>query len=117
MRDVDDRPRRLLIKTVSDDSKNVQLIVGDSGIDPASNAAERLFESFYTTKNDGMANTKVSIHTFVSYCVCRHPSSNDIFSDMPEQTDHCVDVVVGNFDLGNTLLPNDELCAAFGSSR
>lgn len=54
MRDVHDRPRQLLIKTDSDDGKNVQLTVRDSGIGFTPNAANRLFESFYTTKSDGM---------------------------------------------------------------
>jgi signal transduction histidine kinase len=54
MRDVDDRPRELLIKTESDDNKNVQLTVRDTGIGFAPDAANRLFDSFYTTKDDGM---------------------------------------------------------------
>jgi len=54
MRDVEDRPRELLIKTEIDDSKNVQLTVQDTGIGFAPETAERLFESFYTTKDDGM---------------------------------------------------------------
>lgn len=54
MRDVDDRPRQLLIKTESDNSKNVQLTVRDTGVGLASDAADRLFESFYTTKDNGM---------------------------------------------------------------
>ncbi len=54
MRDIDDRPRQLVIKTESDDSKNVQLTVRDTGAGFAPNAANRLFESFYTTKADGM---------------------------------------------------------------
>jgi signal transduction histidine kinase len=54
MRDVDDRPRQLLIKTECDDMKNVRVTVQDSGVGFAPNAADRLFESFYTTKEEGM---------------------------------------------------------------
>jgi PAS domain S-box-containing protein len=54
MRDVDDRPRQLLIKTESDGSTNVRLTVKDTGIGFAANAAGRLFDSFYSTKTDGM---------------------------------------------------------------
>jgi len=54
MRHVDDRPRELLIKTESDDSNNVQLTVRDTGVGFAPDAADRLFDSFYTTKDDGM---------------------------------------------------------------
>ncbi len=54
MRDVDNRPRELLIKTESDDGKNVKLTVRDTGAGFAPDAADRLFDSFYTTKDDGM---------------------------------------------------------------
>ncbi|MFY9856334.1 MAG: sensor histidine kinase, partial [Terracidiphilus sp.] len=54
MRDVDNRPKQLLIKTEIDGRKNVQFTVRDSGIGFAPGAVDRLFESFYTTKNDGM---------------------------------------------------------------
>ena len=54
MRDVDHRPRQLLIKTECGDGNNVQLTVQDTGVGFASDAADRLFESFYTTKDDGM---------------------------------------------------------------
>ncbi len=54
MRNVDDRPRQLLIKTESDVNRNVLLTVRDSGIGFAPDATDRLFHSFYTTKDDGM---------------------------------------------------------------
>jgi signal transduction histidine kinase len=53
MRAVEDRPRRLLIRTQQLDD-NVCVAVQDSGMgfDPA--MSNRLFESFYTTKSEGM---------------------------------------------------------------
>jgi PAS domain S-box-containing protein len=53
MRDIADRPRRLLIRT-EQAGENVCVTVQDSGVgfNPAS--ADRLFESFYTTKPEGM---------------------------------------------------------------
>jgi len=53
MSGIEDRPRRLLIRTEQVD-EGVCLRVQDSGIgfDPA--IADRLFESFYTTRTDGM---------------------------------------------------------------
>jgi len=54
MREVVDRPRQLLIRTECGDGKTVQLTVSDTGIGFAHDAADRLFESFYTTKDDGM---------------------------------------------------------------
>jgi PAS domain S-box-containing protein len=50
---VDDRPRHLLIRTESDDGKNVQVTVQDTGSGIAPEAAHRLFDAFYTTKEDG----------------------------------------------------------------
>jgi signal transduction histidine kinase len=53
MSTVDDRPRELLVSTVpTDDAVHLKVRDAGIGIDPA--AAERLFESFYTTKQDGM---------------------------------------------------------------
>ncbi|TIM05607.1 MAG: PAS domain S-box protein [Mesorhizobium sp.] len=54
MSGVDDRPRRLLMKTEADEDNHVRLTVQDAGVGLTSEAAERLFEAFYTTKNDGM---------------------------------------------------------------
>jgi len=53
MNDVVDTPRCLLIGTETDGS-NVRVRVQDSGIGFSSEASGRLFESFYTTKKDGM---------------------------------------------------------------
>jgi PAS domain S-box-containing protein len=54
MSDVDDRPRQLLIRTERDEDDRVRLTVQDAGVGFDPRAADRLFESFYTTKNDGM---------------------------------------------------------------
>jgi C4-dicarboxylate-specific signal transduction histidine kinase len=54
MRGVDDRPRQLLIGTNLDEDGNVRLTVQDAGVGFESKDIERLFESFYTTKTDGM---------------------------------------------------------------
>ena len=54
MQNVHDRPRELLIKTEKDDGKCVQLTVRDTGTGFPPHATGRLFESFYTTKDNGM---------------------------------------------------------------
>ncbi|MGC1450717.1 MAG: PAS domain S-box protein [Candidatus Sulfotelmatobacter sp.] len=54
MNAVDDRPRQLLIRTEGNEDDHVRLMVRDAGVGFASQAADRLFDSFYTTKNDGM---------------------------------------------------------------
>ncbi len=54
MSGVDDRPRQLLIRTERDAGDHVRLTVKDAGVGFAPQAADSLFESFYTTKNDGM---------------------------------------------------------------
>ena len=51
---VDDRPRQLLVRTEGDDDGHVRLTVQDAGVGFPPEVAERLFESFHTTKNDGM---------------------------------------------------------------
>lgn len=50
---IEDRPRRLRISTEYQGG-DVRLTVQDSGIGIAAEDADRLFESFYTTKPDGM---------------------------------------------------------------
>ena len=54
MSTVEDRPRELLIKTEREEGDRVCLRVKDTGIGFEPKAAERLFEAFYTTKDDGM---------------------------------------------------------------
>jgi PAS domain S-box-containing protein len=54
MSTVDDRPRELLIKTEREDENRVRLSVKDSGVGFTPQSADRLFEAFYTTKNNGM---------------------------------------------------------------
>jgi len=54
MVDVHDRPRELLIKTEPEDSSCVRFTVRDAGIGLAPDAADSLFDAFYTTKIGGM---------------------------------------------------------------
>ncbi|HLN97627.1 MAG TPA: ATP-binding protein [Pyrinomonadaceae bacterium] len=54
MRDIEDRPRQLTITTERDESDLVQLTVQDSGTGFEPESMNNLFESFYTTKSDGM---------------------------------------------------------------
>ena len=51
---IDDRPRRLVIRTERDEGDGVRLSVQDAGVGFGAEGAERLFEAFYTTKSDGM---------------------------------------------------------------
>ena len=54
MSTIDDRPRDLLIRTEPEDNDRVRLSVSDVGIGFEPQAADKLFEAFYTTKNEGM---------------------------------------------------------------
>ena len=54
MSTVEDRPRQLVIRTERDDGDRVRLTVQDAGIGFDPQAADRLFDPFYTTKGDGM---------------------------------------------------------------
>jgi PAS domain S-box-containing protein len=51
---IDDRPRELLIKTTPEGGDAVRLSVVDVGVGFRSEVADKLFEAFFTTKNDGM---------------------------------------------------------------
>ena len=54
MNAIDDRPRELLVRTERDEGNQVQLSVKDAGVGFALEAADKMFEGFYTTKTDGM---------------------------------------------------------------
>ncbi|MGE5834896.1 MAG: sensor histidine kinase, partial [Acidobacteriota bacterium] len=54
MSTVDDRPRELLVRTERDEGDQVRLSVKDAGVGFTTEAADRLFEAFFTTKDDGM---------------------------------------------------------------
>ena len=54
MRDVEDRPRRLVVRTEREGADRVRVSVQDAGVGFAAEGAERLFDSFYSTKSGGM---------------------------------------------------------------
>jgi PAS domain S-box-containing protein len=54
MRAVNDRPRQLRIRTERGTDDQVRLSVRDAGVGLDPQAMDRLFQAFYTTKNDGM---------------------------------------------------------------
>lgn len=54
MSTIEDRPRELLVRTERDEGNQVRLSVKDSGIGYTPEAADKIFQAFYTTKNDGM---------------------------------------------------------------
>ncbi len=51
---INDRPRELLVRTELDEGNRVRLSVKDSGVGLTPQAADKIFEAFYTTKTDGM---------------------------------------------------------------
>lgn len=54
MSTVEDRPRQLVIRTERDEGDRVRMTVQDAGMGFDPQAADRLFDAFYTTKGDGM---------------------------------------------------------------
>ena len=54
MNTVDDRPRDLLIRTEREEGDWVRLSVKDAGVGFDPQSTDKLFGSFYSTKNDGM---------------------------------------------------------------
>jgi PAS domain S-box-containing protein len=54
MSTVDDRPRDMLIRTERDEGDSVRFSVKDTGVGFDPHTIDKLFEAFYSTKNDGM---------------------------------------------------------------
>jgi signal transduction histidine kinase len=54
MVDVDDRPRRLLLRTEREDGDRVRVSVRDVGVGVDPQNVNKLLDAFYTTKSDGM---------------------------------------------------------------
>ncbi|MBV9340023.1 MAG: PAS domain-containing protein [Acidobacteria bacterium] len=54
MSTVDDRPRELLMRTELEEKDRVRLSVKDVGVGLEPQVLDRLFDAFFTTKNDGM---------------------------------------------------------------
>jgi len=54
MSSVDDRPRELLFRTELEEGDRVRLSVQDAGIGFEPKSLDRLFQTFYSTKDDGM---------------------------------------------------------------
>jgi signal transduction histidine kinase len=64
MSGVNDRPRQLLIRTERDAQDRVHMSVRDTGVGLEPQAADKLFDAFYTTKSGGMG-----IGLSVSRCI------------------------------------------------
>lgn len=69
MKTVDDRPRDLLVTTERDEGNRARLSVKDVGVGFEPHAANKLFEAFYTTKNDGMG---IGLHVSRSIIEAHH---------------------------------------------
>jgi signal transduction histidine kinase len=54
MSSIDNRPRELMFRTEMEEGDRVRLSVQDAGIGFESQSLDRLFQTFYTTKDDGM---------------------------------------------------------------
>jgi signal transduction histidine kinase len=54
MSGVKDRPRKLVISTGRDEGDRVRLSIEDAGVGFDTQEANRIFDAFYTTKDDGM---------------------------------------------------------------
>jgi signal transduction histidine kinase len=51
---IDDRPRQIVIRTERDEEDRVKVSVRDTGVGFGPQGVDRLFDAFYTTKNNGM---------------------------------------------------------------
>jgi signal transduction histidine kinase len=64
MNTVDDRPRDLLIRTEREEGDWVRLSVKDAGVGFDPQTVDKLFDAFYSTKNDGMG-VGLSVSRFI----------------------------------------------------
>ena len=69
MGSVDDRPRELLIRTEQERADHVRLSVKDAGVGFTGEVVDKLFQAFYTTKNDGMG---IGLHVSQSIIEAHH---------------------------------------------
>jgi signal transduction histidine kinase len=83
MGSVDDRPRELLIRTEQEGADRVRLSVKDVGVGFTPEAADKLFQAFYTTKNDGMG---IGLHVSQSIIEAHHGRLWAIANDGPGAT-------------------------------
>jgi C4-dicarboxylate-specific signal transduction histidine kinase len=75
MNTVHDRARELLIRTERDEGDQALLSVRDAGLGFEPQTADRLFETFYTTKHDGMG-----VGLYVSRSIVDGPGATFSFS-------------------------------------
>jgi PAS domain S-box-containing protein len=83
MSTIDDRPRELLIKTERQADNRVCLSVKDVGVGFQPQAADKLFEAFYTTKRDGMG---IGLHVSRSIIEAHHGRLSATANDGPGAT-------------------------------
>jgi PAS domain S-box-containing protein len=83
MSSVDDRPRELFIRTEREGADGVRLSVKDVGVGLAPEAADKLFQAFYTTKKDGMG---IGLHVSQSIIEAHHGRLWAIANDGPGAT-------------------------------
>jgi PAS domain S-box-containing protein len=65
MSHVDDRPRELLFRTEVEDGDRVRLSVQDAGVGFEPQSLDRLFQTFYTTKEEGMGIGLAVSHSII----------------------------------------------------
>jgi signal transduction histidine kinase len=54
MLEVHDRPRQLMVRTEREDGDRVRVSIRDAGVGIDAQSMNKLFDAFYTTKNEGM---------------------------------------------------------------
>ncbi len=78
MNGVEDHPRELLIRTERDEGDRVRLSVKDAGVGFTPQAADKLFEAFFSTKSDGMGiGLSVSRSIIEAHCGRLWAAAND----------------------------------------
>ena len=87
MTSVEDRPRELLVRTEPDAGDQIRLSVKDVGVGFTPEAAAKLFQAFYTTKNDGLG---IGLHVSHSIIEAHNGRLWATANDGPGATFSCV---------------------------
>jgi PAS domain S-box-containing protein len=83
MSTIEGRPRELTVTTEAENDDQVRLTVKDVGVGFTPEAADKLFQPFYTTKNDGMG---IGLHVSRSIVEAHHGRLSATANDGPGAT-------------------------------
>lgn len=86
---VTERPRSLVIRSLSDGAQEVLVQVEDNGVGLPEQAAEKVFDAFFTTKNNGLgmglpiSRSIIEAHEGRLWAASRKPHGTSVYFSLP----------------------------------